>query len=81
MIWLDDLVAHYEHVSYVNVLVADDSFIRRNGHLEQKERLGLISNAKSESNLQRKYSTEASTALEKVEVDLSFLINSTCIKS
>lgn len=47
---------------------SDDSFKRKGSHLEQRERLGLLSSdTKAQAN-HRHYSSETSSALQKVEV-------------
>ncbi|KAJ6841977.1 SNAP25 homologous protein SNAP33-like [Iris pallida] len=51
------------------VLTRDDSFIKRGSHMEQRQRLGLSSSpTKSRSNT-RQFSSEPTSALEKVEVE------------
>jgi len=45
---------------------ADDSFIRKGSHLEQRQKLGLADHP-PRSNA-RQFSSEPSSALEKVEV-------------
>jgi len=46
-------------------LDADDSFIRRGSHLEQRQKLGLVGQPRSDV---REFHSEPTSALEKVEV-------------
>ncbi|ONK55667.1 uncharacterized protein A4U43_UnF360 [Asparagus officinalis] len=51
------------------LLTRDDSYIRRDNHMEQRQRLGLSSSpTKSRSN-PRQYPSESSSALDKVQVE------------
>ena len=46
-------------------LDADDSFIRRGSHLEQRQKLGLVGQPRLDV---REFHSEPTSALEKVEV-------------
>lgn len=52
------------------VLTRDDSYIRRNNHTEQRQRLGLSSSPTRSRSSTQLYPSETASAVEKVQVEM-----------